>query len=199
MMLMNLVVILLMLAVVGAVIALWTRDLLSTVIAIGVVGFAATDLFLLLRAPDLAITEAVVDVLVLLVLIRSVAFSRGVVEVNGTRSMPGTAVAAAFLAVLLVFGVIALRELEPFGKPVALAGLQEAAPAPGAPLPPPSHAYIQNGMQETGAANIVTAILFDYRGYDTLGEATVIFVSVLGAVALLRRKGRKEEHGPARA
>ena len=42
----------------------------------------------------------------------------------------------------------------------------------------------------TGAANAVTAILLDYRAYDTLGEATVIFVSIIGAYAILRRVGR---------
>ncbi len=39
--------------------------------------------------------------------------------------------------------------------------------------------YIDNGVKDTGAINIVTAILFDYRGFDTLGEATVIFIVAL--------------------
>ena len=49
----------------------------------------------------------------------------------------------------------------------------------------------------TGAANVVTAVLLDYRAYDTLGEATVIFVSIVGAYAILRRVGRRKEGGSA--
>ena len=47
--------------------------------------------------------------------------------------------------------------------------------------------YIDHGIEEVGGTNIVTDIVFDYRGYDTLGEATVLFTSIAGAVALLRK------------
>ncbi|WP_027339096.1 hydrogen gas-evolving membrane-bound hydrogenase subunit E [Halonatronum saccharophilum] len=49
--------------------------------------------------------------------------------------------------------------------------------------------YLQSGVEETGAINLVTAILFDYRGFDTLGEATVIF-GVASAIAFLVPKKR---------
>lgn len=52
--------------------------------------------------------------------------------------------------------------------------------------------YIEHGVEEVGGTNIVTDIVFDYRGYDTLGEATVLFTSIAGAIALLR-KWRGEE------
>ncbi len=48
--------------------------------------------------------------------------------------------------------------------------------------------------QETGAANAVTAILWDYRGYDTLGEATVIFVAVASVAALFRASKKEGEN-----
>ena len=47
--------------------------------------------------------------------------------------------------------------------------------------------YIDNTQTETGSANAVTAVVFDYRGFDTLGEATVLFVAVLGVIMLFRR------------
>ena len=47
--------------------------------------------------------------------------------------------------------------------------------------------YIDNTEVETGSANAVTAIVFDYRGFDTLGEATVLFVAVSGLIMLFRR------------
>lgn len=45
----------------------------------------------------------------------------------------------------------------------------------------------------TKAANVVTSVLWDYRGYDTLGEATVIFIAVAGVAALFRAEGKEEE------
>ncbi|CAD5245230.1 hydrogen gas-evolving membrane-bound hydrogenase subunit E [Thermococcus camini] len=53
--------------------------------------------------------------------------------------------------------------------------------------------YIDHGLEEVGGTNIVTDIVFDYRGYDTLGEATVLFTAIAGAVALLRPWRRDEE------
>ncbi|GAB6138132.1 hydrogen gas-evolving membrane-bound hydrogenase subunit E [Halanaerobaculum tunisiense] len=52
-----------------------------------------------------------------------------------------------------------------------------------------SQYYIDQGVADTGAINLVTAILFDYRGFDTLGEATVILV-VVSTISLLANPGR---------
>ena len=46
---------------------------------------------------------------------------------------------------------------------------------------------IDNTVQETGANNGVTAVVFDYRGFDTLGEATVLFTAVAGVILIFRR------------
>ena len=47
--------------------------------------------------------------------------------------------------------------------------------------------FIENAQSETGANNVVTSIVFDYRGFDTLGEATVLFAAAVGIIALFRR------------
>ena len=50
-------------------------------------------------------------------------------------------------------------------------------------------------VKETGVPNIVTSVLADYRGYDTLGETTVIFTAGIGVLLLLsgsRRKGKSD-------
>jgi len=46
--------------------------------------------------------------------------------------------------------------------------------------------YIERGMQETGAINIVAAMILDYRAFDTLGEALVLFTAVISVVLLIR-------------
>ena len=48
--------------------------------------------------------------------------------------------------------------------------------------------YIEKTMQETETPNMVTSVLADYRGYDTLGETTVIFAAGMSCILLLRRK-----------
>jgi multisubunit Na+/H+ antiporter MnhB subunit len=47
--------------------------------------------------------------------------------------------------------------------------------------------FIRNGQEQIAANNIVTTVVFDYRGFDTLGESTVLFTAVIG-VALIFRK-----------
>lgn len=51
--------------------------------------------------------------------------------------------------------------------------------------------YLDNGLEEAGATNLVTNIVLDYRGYDTLGEVTVLFTATTGVAALFWR----ERHG----
>ncbi|RLJ06685.1 MAG: hypothetical protein DRP13_03520 [Candidatus Aenigmatarchaeota archaeon] len=48
--------------------------------------------------------------------------------------------------------------------------------------------YIQNGLEKTGSANIVNSIVWDFRGYDTLGEETVLFTATIGVILIIRRK-----------
>lgn len=55
--------------------------------------------------------------------------------------------------------------------------------------------YIDNARGDTGTNNVVTSIVFDYRGFDTLGEASVLFTAVLGVGLALRRLNREEEEG----
>jgi len=54
------------------------------------------------------------------------------------------------------------------------------------------HYYVEKGPQELGAANLVTAVVVTYRGLDTLGEVTVLFISAAGVGLLLRRTRRNQ-------
>ena len=53
--------------------------------------------------------------------------------------------------------------------------------------------YVEKGPQEIGAPNLVTAVVVTYRGLDTLGEVTVLFISAAGVGLLLRRSRRKQD------
>lgn len=52
--------------------------------------------------------------------------------------------------------------------------------------------YIENGLQETGAVNIVTGMILDYRAFDTLGESHVLFIATCTVLILLRLDGKKQ-------
>lgn len=54
--------------------------------------------------------------------------------------------------------------------------------------------FIQFGQVLTGGNNIVTDVVFDFRGFDTLGEATVLFTAVLGAGLALRKRKEDEDY-----
>ena len=51
---------------------------------------------------------------------------------------------------------------------------------------------LENAPQRTGAANVVTSVVWGYRGYDTLGEATVLFTAVIGVVMIFRAFRRRK-------
>lgn len=72
---------------------------------------------------------------------------------------------------------------------ICAAGLEFGAPA----YQDMDDYMIAHGQEETGGNNIVTDVVFDYRGFDTLGEATVLFTAVLGIGLVLRKLAKEDE------
>jgi len=81
----------------------------------------------------------------------------------------------AFIGFTL-FLIAAAMSLRPFGEPVHTEM---------------DDYFIGHAQEEASANNVVTSIVFDYRGFDTLGEATVLFTAVAGVLMALRRRGVK--------
>lgn len=84
-----------------------------------------------------------------------------------------------FLIVLLTGGLLiyGTKEMPPWGDPNTPASLHV------------SPRYIEKTVEETATPDMVTSVLADYRGYDTLGETTVIFTAGLSCLLLLRKDG----------
>ena len=84
----------------------------------------------------------------------------------------------ALIAVLMTAAVLvyATVDMPDFGDPSSPASTHV------------SPVYIQEAYEKTATPNVVTAVLADYRGYDTLGETTVIFTAGVVCMMLLRRK-----------
>jgi len=53
--------------------------------------------------------------------------------------------------------------------------------------------YLEDIKHEVDVPNVVTAVLASYRGYDTLGETTVVFTAGAGVIVLLRRRSKKRK------
>ncbi len=157
----------------AAIVAVELKDMLSSVIAVGTVGLGLSVTFLLLKAPDLAITQLVVEILCLILLIRAtirkdIPFQRK--RIDYFRF----AFAIVFIVVFFYFAYSAIKGLPPFGQPYLKV----------------AQYYLTQGFSKTGAANMVAAVILDFRAYDTLIEASVLFTAVLGTVVVLRRVGR---------
>ena len=88
------------------------------------------------------------------------------------------AVGLIVLLVLLGFLVWGVLLIHPFGYP----------------SPTYMDDYIiENSQEETGNNNVVASVVFDYRGFDTLGEATILFTAATGVLLLLRALKHKED------
>ncbi len=165
--------------ILGSIVALEIKDILSSIVAIGIVGLAVSVSFLLLQAPDLAIVQFLFEIFALIILIR--AFLKK--DYHAMEPSKVTKVLAA-LTVITLIAIFALS-IHVF----------KALPEFGEPLLTTSRHYLDNGAGEVGAANLVAAVILDYRAYDTLGEVTVLFTAILGALTILRIRRRKKEGG----
>lgn len=173
---------LLFIMIAGSIFALFAKDLLSAIVSFGLVGFGLVIAFLLLQAPDLAIVQIVVETISLIIMIAVLIVStredlkeNNVVRVNGSfyiysRSIIYNSVAFILALLFIYYFVLAIANLEPFGEHTTRMATE----------------YIQSGIKGTGSVNLVTGIVFDFRGYDTLGEATILFTAVIGVLAILR-------------
>ena len=167
--------ILLILMIIGAIAAVQMKDLLSSIVTVGAVGLALSLAFLVLKAPDLAITQLVVEILCLIILIRATLKKDLPFSTTG-RWFLNTLVAVVFVIVFLTLGYFSLKDLPVFGHPIMKVGAF----------------YVEQGLIETGATNLVASVILDFRAYDTLGEATILFTAVIGIMAIMRHIGRKK-------
>jgi multicomponent Na+:H+ antiporter subunit B len=168
--------IVLILMVLGAVIAVEVRSLLSAIVAVGAVGLLQSLAFLMLKAPDLAIVQLVVEILTLIILLRATIKRETAVYDDGFKVVP------FFLGIILVAPVVMVACLTALKVPIF-----------GYPLMSVAKTYLADGLAKTGAANLVSSIILDFRAYDTLGEVVVLFTAVVGTLAVLRGIGRKQK------
>ena len=164
------VALLLMLVSVSVAIAT-TRSLLAAILLLGVYSLASAVWLVVMDAADVAFTEAVVGAGVsTIVLLGAILLARGHTERHDWRRVIAPAILAVGVGGGLVYAAMGLPN---FGDPASPANAHVG------------RAYLEGATDKTGAANVVTAVLASYRGFDTLGEAVVIFAAGIGVALML--------------
>jgi multicomponent Na+:H+ antiporter subunit B len=162
------------------------RSLFGVVILASIYSFLIASVFIVLDAVDVAMTEASVGAGVSTVLLLATLHLIKTTEMRPPRTKLLPLFVSIGTGAVLVWGTMVLP---PFGIPDA-AIHKHVAPR-----------YIADSIKETNVPNVVTSILADYRGFDTLGETTVIFTAGIGVMLLLRkarRRGRRDDEETSR-
>lgn len=153
-------------------------SLFAAVMLTGIYSLVAACLYISMDAVDVAFTEAAVGGGIATLLFLSTIALTTRQEKTGSQEKPGSEISLpAFFVVMLTGGVLmfGVSDIPEFGD--------SSAPAHQYL----SDRYINKSPQEIGIPNMVTSILASYRGYDTMGEVTVIFTAGIAVLMLLGR------------
>ncbi|WP_281796461.1 putative monovalent cation/H+ antiporter subunit A [Desulforhabdus amnigena] len=155
----------------AALMVVRSKSRLTAVVALGVVGYGVALVFLLFSAPDLAMTQFSIEtlsvVLLVLVIFRLPRFKAYSTKMERTRDAAAALVSGGLFTALILAATAIEREarLVPY--------------------------FAENALELARGRNVVNVILVDFRGFDTLGEITVLSVAAVGVYALLKLKAGK--------
>jgi multicomponent Na+:H+ antiporter subunit A len=152
---------------VGVLATITARSRLGAIISAGIVGAMVAFLFVIYSAPDLALTQLLIEVIatvffMLVFALLPPAFER----LSGPRTRMRDGLVAAVVGITM--------------------GSVTYAAASSQAFPSISGAFRAESLAEAFGANVVNVIIVDFRGFDTLGEITVLFIALLGIFAMLR-------------
>jgi multicomponent Na+:H+ antiporter subunit A len=156
----------------SAVAVVFVRRRFAVVILLGGVGYGIAGFFTLLGAPDLALTQLLVETLAIALFALVLRHLPSAFTETVSGQAPKIAVALAVTMFVFV------------GALVTTAARQTDTVAA---------AFIEDSLPVAGGANVVNVILVDFRGFDTLGEITVLATAMLGAAGLVVPLLRKKE------
>ncbi|WP_137285390.1 DUF4040 domain-containing protein [Halorussus salinisoli] len=162
--------------IVVALVVASLRDVLAATIVFAAYSLGMAIVWVTLRAPDVALTEAAVGA--------GVTTSLFLVTIAKTGRSVGDTIVTREVDPKSVIGVVAILAL--IGSTIP------SLPAVGSPDAPPfqriSPYYLQQSVPQFGIENVVTAILAGYRAFDTFGEVTVVFAAGLSVLVVFRKE-----------
>ncbi|MGR3318205.1 MAG: putative monovalent cation/H+ antiporter subunit A [Candidatus Anammoxibacter sp.] len=152
----------------AAVIAILSSSRLAAVAALGVVGYCISLIYVLYGAPDLAITQLLIETLTVILFVLVVYHLPRFSKVSSTGSRIRDAVVAIACGGAMTALVLKAGNIQ-FHQPI-------------------SEYFEKNSALLAHGRNIVNVIIVDFRGFDTMGEITVLAVVGIGVYALLKLK-----------
>lgn len=154
--------------IIATIFSVINKSRITTIIAMGVVGYGISLIYLYYSAVDLAITQIIVEtltvVIFVIVLQKLPRFAKLSSRVTKIRDL---IIALSFGTVMTVLALKAIHV--EFNRPI-------------------SAFFIENSLDKAYGKNIVNVILVDFRALDTLGEITVLAIAALGVFVLLKRR-----------
>ncbi|MFZ9706415.1 MAG: hydrogen gas-evolving membrane-bound hydrogenase subunit E [Ilumatobacteraceae bacterium] len=154
----------------------------TAALLLGGVGYGIAVLFVMRGAPDLALTQLLVETLTIVIFLLALRVMPKQFA-PASQWVPKWARAAVAAAIGVVVPCFALL-------------VRESREAPSVAAD-----YFSRSVDEAGGANVVNVILVDFRGFDTMGEITVLAIAALGVVNLVRmaeRQRRAKSAGSAK-
>ena len=154
---------------IGALAVTLAKQPLTAVLTLGLVGLLVSFLFVVLRAPDLALTQLLIEtaslILFLLVIRYLPPFSRERLSwwVRGRDVAVSIVVGGLVVSLLLIANSATL-------------------------YPSIANYFLEQSLRLGGGRNVVNVIVVDFRGYDTMGEITVLTIAAIGVYTLIKLK-----------
>lgn len=170
------------LLVITALLVARTNNLFVATLIASIFSLLTAIFFTVVDAPDVAFTEAAVGAGISTILFLAVIAVTGHIDTYQSKNHLLALILASAVFILLIYSV---PDLPLYADPNA-----------------PAHAhtgayYLNHTAAEIGIPNAVTAVLASYRGFDTLGELTIIFTAGIGVLAIFanrRRSTRDADH-----
>ena len=161
------------------------RNLFAVAMLAGIYSLLSAGLFTALDAVDVAFTEAAVGAGISTILVLGTLALVGHEQKKPTHSSVIPLLVVIVTGSVLVYGTL---DMPPYGDPDNPVH-HHVAPH-----------YLEESEHEIDIPNVVTSVLASYRGYDTMGETTVIFTAMVGVLLLMGGIRRREASGiPAEA
>lgn len=173
--------------IITAIAVAFTKRNLTAIIIFTTYSLVMSILWIVIKSPDLAITEAAVGAgitsLLFYITLRDVGELVSTTKVKKRKKSKKTEsnLAYNFFSILFTLGIVSILLY-------TISFLPEQGGFNVPALNEVFDRYVSSGVEETGAINIVAAVILDYRAFDTFGEATMLFTATMGVVSLLRKK-----------
>lgn len=166
-------VIFIVIIIVSAILVTRAESRLATITLLGAIGFSIAILFLLYSAPDLAMVQFAVETLTVILFVLVIYQLPKYTKSNYPIHANALNIIVSVAGGIMMAGLMLLTSAIPSNSTLA-------------PY------FMENSLTLAKGRNVVNVILVDFRGFDTLGEITVLMIAAIGVFALLGlKKGSK--------